>query len=268
MAAQTLLGLGRRGVFIPYRYAANLPTPPDPAAGGYPAVEALFRAHEAIFGDVLAAIAAHGDALAAMNGPAPAPRIAQDWFPRLDAGAVYALVQRHRPRRIVEVGSGHSTRFMAAAVRDAGLSTAITCIDPQPRATLPEGVTHRAEVLSTSHVALFAALEAGDIAFFDGSHLMLPHGDVDLMLNHVFPVLRPGVLVHVHDVFLPDPYPKAWTWRGYAEQSALGGWLHGGAFAPLFSSRWAATRMALPDAVAALPLRNGAYETSLWLARR
>ena len=41
-----------------------------------------------------------------------------------------------RPRRILEVGSGHSTRFLAQAVADGGLDCAITCIDPQPRADL------------------------------------------------------------------------------------------------------------------------------------
>lgn len=267
MAAQTLLGLGRRGVFVPYRYAASLPQPPDPAAVGYPAIEALLRAHEPPFAEVLAAIAADAPRLAAMNGPAPAPRLVQAWFARLDAGAAMAMVRRHRPRRIVEVGSGHSTRFLAAAVRDGGLGTEVLCIDPQPRATLPEGVAHRAELLAPSHAALFAALQPGDMAFFDGSHLMLPHGDVDLMLNHMFPVIPAGVLVHVHDIFLPDPYPAAWTWRAYAEQSALGGWLLGGAFRPLFSSHWAATRMPLPPAVAALPLAPGALESSLWLVR-
>jgi hypothetical protein len=96
---------------------------------------------------------------------------------------------------------------------------------------------------------------------------MLPHGDVDLMLNHVFPALRPGVLAHVHDVFLPDPYPADWGWRGYAEQNALGGWLLGGAFRPVFSSRWAATRMPSRPALATLPLAAGAPESSLWIER-
>jgi hypothetical protein len=98
---------------------------------------------------------------------------------------------------------------------------------------------------------------------------MLPHGDVDLILNHVLPVLRPGVLVHIHDVFLPDPYPAAWTWRGYAEQCGLGGWLLGGAFRPVFSSRWAATRMfaARRPGIDALPLAAGAFESSLWMER-
>ena len=60
------------------------------------------------------------------SAPPPAPRWNQDWFPRLDAAAAYAMVRNTRPRRIVEVGSGHSTRFMARAVADGGLGFVIS----------------------------------------------------------------------------------------------------------------------------------------------
>src|SRR5687768_18416406 len=66
----------------------------------------------------------------------PSPRWDQDWFPRLDAAAAYAMVRSLRPRRIVEVGSGHSTRFLARALADGGLDTKITAIDPRPRARI------------------------------------------------------------------------------------------------------------------------------------
>lgn len=270
MGLATVLGLARQGFFIPYRHAASVPRPPEPGATGYPAAERLFAAHRADFEAVLDRIDAHADALSAIAGPAPEPRWDQDWFPRLDAAAAYALVRDRRPARIVEVGSGHSTRFMARAARDAGLATRILCIDPAPRARLPEGVEHRAALLSPDMTGLFAALEPGDVAFFDSSHILVPHGDVDLILNHILPVLAPGVLVHVHDVFLPDPYPAGWGWRGYAEQNGLGGWLLGGAFRPVFASAYALSRMgaARRPAVARLPLVPGAVESSLWMEKR
>jgi hypothetical protein len=268
MGLATVLGIAKRGYFLPYRHAGATPVPPDPRAGPYPAVERLFRAAEPGFAALLDAVDALGPDLVAIRGPAPEPRWDQQWFPRLDAAAAYALVRARRPRRIVEVGSGHSTRFMARALRDGGIEGRILCIDPAPRARLPAGVEHRAELLAADHVALFAALGPGDVAFFDSSHLLAPHGDVDLMLNHVFPELRPGVLIHVHDVFLPDPYPADWGWRGYAEQSGLGGWLMGGAMRPLFASRWAATRMAAGERPALRGLPALAPETSLWMERR
>jgi predicted O-methyltransferase YrrM len=268
MALETATGLRRRGIFIPYRYAPTIPQPP--AAPGYPAVDTLFRASEPAFQAVLDGIDAHAATLARFDGPAPEPRWGQSWFPRLDAAAAYALVRTRRPRRIIEVGSGHSTRFLARAARDGGAETAILCLDPAPRARLPEGVAHRAEVLTAAHAELFAALAPGDVAFFDSSHILHPHTDVDLILTHILPVLAPGVLVHVHDVFLPDPYPVDWTWRGYGEQSGVAAWLLAGGLRPLFSSHWALSRMgaAQRPAITALPHVAGAPESSLWMERR
>ena len=102
-----------QGFFIPYRYAAGI-RPPD----GYPALEPLFAAAVPGFLQRLAASAGYRRDFMAMQGPAPQPRFDQDWFPRLDAVAAYAMVRDGRPGRIVEVGSGHSTRFMARAIAD------------------------------------------------------------------------------------------------------------------------------------------------------
>jgi predicted O-methyltransferase YrrM len=264
MALETALGLRRRGFFIPYRHACATPAPPD--APGYPAAAALFAQAEPDFAETLAAIEACGGRLAALDGPAPEPRWGQSWFPRLDGAAAYALVATRRPRRIVEVGSGHSTRFLARAARDVGAGTEILCLDPAPRAPLPPEVAHRAELLAPEHADLFAALAPGDVAFFDSSHVLFPHTDVDLILTRILPALAPGVLVHVHDVFLPNPYPESWSWRGYGEQSGVAAWLLAGGLRPVFSSRWALTRMgaAARPAIAALPLPEDAVESSFW----
>src|SRR5438477_9957263 len=102
--------------------------------------------------------------------PPPAPRWNQDWFPRLDAAAAYAMVRTLEPKRIVEVGSGHSTRFLARAVADARLDTRITAIDPAPRASL-EGLKvrwlrHRVQDTTLDGVE---RLEARDILVIDSS---------------------------------------------------------------------------------------------------
>jgi hypothetical protein len=160
--------------------------------------------------------------------------------------------------------------MLARAAADAGAGTEITCIDPAPRAALRGlGVAWRERVLSPADLPLFEALEAGDIAFFDSSHILWPGSDVDITLNRIMPALAHGVLVHVHDVLLPDPYPPEWTWRGYTEQLGLGGWILGRACAPVFASHYALTRMDadMRPGLAALPLPEGALETSLWLRR-
>jgi predicted O-methyltransferase YrrM len=269
MGLATLLGGRAQGFFTPYRYAAQV-TPP----GLYPAIEAAFRDAEPAFTQVLDDIDTHGERLSGFNGPPPEPRWGQSWFPRLDGAAAYALVRRHKPKQIVEVGSGHSTRMLARAaldvVPDAGGSTQITCIDPAPRAALKGlGIDWRERVLGDADLALFEALRPGDIAFFDSSHILWPGTDVDMMLNRILPLLAPGVLVHIHDILLPDPYPATWEWRGYTEQNGLAGWLLGGAYQPVFSSHYALTRMnaATRPGITGLPLPEGAFETSLWLRR-
>lgn len=253
------------GFFIPYRHAAAV----RPAA--YPALEPVFSAALPAMTRILAAVERCADRLEALQGPPPVPRWNQDWFPRLDGAALYAMVQLARPRRVLEIGSGHSTRFLAQAAADAGGGTAITCIDPEPRADLAGlPVDLRRRLLEPEDVDLAANLDAGDILFVDSSHLAVPGSDVDLVLNHLLPSLRPGVLVHFHDIFLPDPYPEGWAWRGYGEQLAVACLLHGGNWRPHFASRFLVTRRPQDLAtgvVARLPLLEGALESSLWLEK-
>lgn len=213
----------------------------------------------------------HAQTLLGLDGPPPAPRFDQEWFARCDAAAAYAIVRRHAPRRIVEIGSGHSTRFLARAVADAGLATRITCIDPQPRARLDGlAVEHLALRLDQAPPDLVAGLAPGDILFVDSSHVAMPGSDVDIAFNALLPQLAAGVLVHVHDVFLPDPYPEAWASRGYNEQLLVACLLQGGGLTPIFASHWVTTRMAdalHASVLARLPLRPGVPESSLWLRK-
>lgn len=263
----TVLGFRQRGFFVPYRHAAT------GAEALYAALEEMFRASEPAFAQTIDAIDGVGEALRAIptDAPAPAARWNQDWFPRLDAAAAYALVRARRPALIVEVGSGHSTRFLLRAADDGALDTRIVAIDPAPRAPFTaKRIEHVNQPLERADKTIFGSLRAGDVLFIDSSHVLMPGTDVDILLNTVLPRLPAGVLVHVHDIFLPDPYPASWRWRGYNEQSAVAALLQGG-YAPLFASHYAATRMEERlenSAVARLPLPAGAYETSLWLEKR
>src|SRR3546814_20164798 len=77
----------------------------------------------------------------------------------------------------------------------------------------------------------------------DSSHLALPGTDVDLLFGRVLPRPPAGVLVHVHDVFLPDGYPAAWGWRHYAEQMLVAAWLAAGSLELRFARHWVRSRM-------------------------
>jgi predicted O-methyltransferase YrrM len=261
----TVLCLKPRGFFVPYRYADSV------EEQDYPALRPYFEEAEPRMVGVLAEIEAHGGNLRRiLNGEGPA-RFDQDWFPRLDAAAAYAIVRRERPTRVVEIGSGHSTRFMARAVADGTLATRITCIDPAPRASLARlRVEHLPALLRGADPALFRGLGPADILFIDSSHIAMPGTDVDRLFLDVLPRLASGVLVHVHDITLPDAYPPEWAWRGYNEQLLVGALLQGG-YELLFASHYAKT--AFPSSftrgiLAELPLSRGAHETSVWLRKR
>ncbi|MBM3488047.1 MAG: class I SAM-dependent methyltransferase [Alphaproteobacteria bacterium] len=268
MGLATVLGLRARGVFIPYRHADALADDQ-----GYPALAPLFAAAADRFAAVVAEIETHAaafDVIARDRGPG-VPRWDQDWFPPLDAAAAYTLIRRYRPRMIVEIGSGHSTRFLARAVADGGLATRLVAIDPAPRASLAGlAVDWRRTRLQDADPALFAAIGPGDCLFVDSSHVLAPGSDVDNVMNRILPLLPAGALVHIHDIFLPDPYPADWRWRGYGEQLAVATLLLAGGAAPLFASHAVATREAgllARGVLARLPAPGGARPASLWLVK-
>ena len=115
----TLLGARPHGFFIPYRYAGSLA--PAGTRKAYAPAERIFAEAQPAFRQVLGWIEESQAALQALGGAPPAPRFEQSWFPRLDGAAAYVLLRHLAPKRVVEVGSGHSTRFLVRARRDVKL---------------------------------------------------------------------------------------------------------------------------------------------------
>jgi hypothetical protein len=259
----TVLGLKPRGWFIPHRYAPLLP--PPGAQPPYPAIERLFEEHTDQFAAVLDAVDARAEVLEGCKA-----LFEQSWFPSLDAAVAYALVRERKPRHIIEVGSGHSTRLLSKAVGGVG---EILAIDPAPRADIADlpGVRVKSSTLQAAPATVFDGLMRDDILFIDSSHILMPGSDVDILLNRVLPGLPSGALVHIHDIFLPFDYPAIWGWRAYNEQQGVVPLLTGGAFKPLFSSVWAERRMAdrlAASVISRLPRPPDAMPASLWLEKR
>ena len=254
----------------------SLPFPVDAPHPTYPALTPLFASAEPSFRAVLAAAERQATDLLRIRDGGPGlvgerpARFAQEWFPRLDAVVAYTMVREARPARILEIGCGHSSRFMAQAIADGGLATAFTCVDPRPRAPLAGlPLHHAARPFGPEDAESAAAFAPGDVLFVDSSHVVVAGGEVDRLLLDVLPRLPAGALVHVHDVFLPDGYPATWAGRRYNEQTAVGALLGGGGYGIVFASRYVATRTALlaGTIVEALPLAPGAPEVSLWLRK-
>jgi Methyltransferase domain len=259
----TVLGLKPRGWFIPHRYAPLLPPPGTQPP--YPAIERLFDSSTTAFAGMIDSIDTQGAALEGLKS-----LLDQSWFPSLDAAVAYTLVRERKPQRIVEVGSGHSTRVLSRALGGMG---EILAIDPSPRADIADlpGVRVLASTLQAAPVDAFDGLKASDILFVDSSHILMPGSDVDILLNRVLPQLPAGALVHIHDVFLPFDYPEIWGWRAYNEQQGVMPLLATGAYMPIFSSVWAERRMRdrlAASVVARLPRLPDALPASLWLEKR
>jgi hypothetical protein len=141
------------------------------------------------------------------------------YFAGLDAAALYGVLATQRPKRYFEIGSGYSTKLARRTIRDQHLPTTILSIDPSPQASI-DGIcdTVIRQRLEDTDLTLFDQLETGDILFFDGSHHAFMSSDVVVFWLEILPRLQPGVLVHIHDIFLPYDYPIEWTDRYYSEQ--------------------------------------------------
>lgn len=150
------------------------------------------------------------------------PQWRQRWFLPMDGMSCYTIVASRKPRRVFEIGSGNSTKFFAHAKFQHSNDTKILSIDPHPRTEIDQlcDAVYRTP-LETSDLSLFDSLESGDVVFFDGSHRSFQNSDVTVFFLEVLPRLRPGVIVGLHDIFLPFDYPESWLNRYYNEQYML-----------------------------------------------
>ena len=144
-----------------------------------------------------------------------------DQYPPLDAWLLEAFLRHLRPRRMIEIGSGYSTLVSARVNRELlDGSLQLTCIEPYPRPFLVDGVPGvselRVEKAQDTPLEVFQTLAEDDVLFIDTSHVAKTGSDVVWLYQEVVPRLRPGVVVHVHDVFAPGEYPEPWVLDGWA----------------------------------------------------
>jgi hypothetical protein len=147
-------------------------------------------------------------------------------FSGLDAISLYGFVRSRAPGRYIEVGSGISTMFARRAIRDGRLSTKITSVDPAPRAEI-DSLCDRAirRPLEDVDLELFANLGVSDVVLVDCSHRVFMNSDATTFFLDVLPSLAQGVLVCIHDVFLPEDYPPEWADFYLSEQYLLAAYL-------------------------------------------
>jgi predicted O-methyltransferase YrrM len=134
-----------------------------------------------------------------------------------DAEYLYNLIRLKKPARIVEIGSGYSTLMAIRATRrneqeDPAARCRHVCIEPYEMPWLERtGVEVLRQKVEAVDARLFAELGPDDLLFIDSSHMIRPQGDVLFEFLELIPSLRPGVIVHVHDIFSPRDYLHEWV---------------------------------------------------------
>jgi len=195
------------------------------------------------------------------------------WYGPMDAHVLYAMIRRHKPRRVLELGSGFSTLIVAEALRANGESASHEVVDPTPSTLVAdvEGLQVRQESAATANAALFDRLSSGDILFVDTSHTVKPGGEVVRVILEVLPTLAAGVIVHFHDFFRPFPYPRVLYERfnvHWQEQYLLEAFL---AYNPNFRvicANHALWRLRRSKVLRLFPvLREGMQPSAVWLER-
>jgi hypothetical protein len=148
-------------------------------------------------------------------------------FGGTDALALYCMVRHLQPRLVIEVGCGFSTRLTAQAALRNG-QTELIAIEPFPDAMVKKGFPGLTALVPrcVQEVGLdtFRTLSSGDILFLDSSHVARCGSDVNFLFLEVLPHLPPGVIIHIHDIFLPNEYPREWVkqeFRFWNEQYLL-----------------------------------------------
>ena len=142
-------------------------------------------------------------------------------YPPGDAEYLYNIVRHFKPGRIIEIGSGYSTLMVRNAIANNKLDNSNytchhICIEPYEQPWLEkievELIREKVECIEKS---FFQQLKSNDLLFIDSSHIIRPQGDVLFEYLELLPTLKPGVLIHVHDIFTPRDYPDEWVYENH-----------------------------------------------------
>jgi len=140
-------------------------------------------------------------------------------FRSVDAEILYCMIRHFKPKRIFEIGSGYSTVIMARAIEknreEKFADYKLTSIDPYPKKFIKSSMPVFFSLIEkqVQEVGLneFDKLKENDMLFIDSSHMLKIGSDVQYEYLEILPRLNNGVLVHIHDIFLPHEYPKNWV---------------------------------------------------------
>ena len=159
--------------------------------------------------------------------------IDNNFFEAGDAEIYYQMIRYHKPKKIIEIGSGQSSLIAMEAINNNkqidNFITELTCIEPFENKWLEKNdirvIRKKVEEIDTD---IFTDLSKGDILFIDSSHVIKPQGDIVKIFLEILPKLKSGVIIHIHDIFSPRDYLENWLKienRFFNEQYLLEGML-------------------------------------------
>jgi hypothetical protein len=144
------------------------------------------------------------------------------FLPGLDIIGIYTLLTEFKPKKYIEIGSGNSTKVAYKAKIEQKLDTEIISIDPMPRAEIDNLASKVIrKPFENTDFNILDELNENDILFVDNSHRILPNSDSMVFFLEILPRLKKGVIVHIHDIYLPYDYPQFMCDRFYSEQYGL-----------------------------------------------
>ena len=160
-------------------------------------------------------------------------KIDNNFFEAGDAEIYYQMIRYHKPKKIIEIGSGQSSLIAMEAINNNkqidNFITELTCIEPFENKWLEKNdirvIRKKVEEIDTD---IFTDLSKGDILFIDSSHVIKPQGDIVKIFLEILPKLKSGVIIHIHDIFSPRDYLENWLKienRFFNEQYLLEGML-------------------------------------------
>ncbi len=254
------------------RYGAGKPQHPDLLR----IIDAGRDRYASVLNEMASLVPDFADVPVGGNFESRLPFWLQAWFPPLDGMALTHFLRSRDPARFIEIGSGVSTKFARRAVETYGLRTHLTSIDPEPRNQIDALCdTVIRQPLEETDPAVFAELEPGDILFLDSSHRSFQGSDVTVFFLDILPRLKSGVIVHIHDIYLPDDYISGHVQRLWNEQYLLAtALLYGEDRFEILFPCWFAHRDPELSSQARRLLRTGAladvnmFGASFWLTKR
>lgn len=199
----------------------------QPGTGPHPTLHNIIDAHRAAYAQMLRKALDHTAVFKTLKRKNAEKNLNQPvwnngFLPGLDMVMIYTFIAHYQPKHYVEVGSGNSTKMAYKAKMDLVKGMKITSIDPYPRTEIDRMADDIIrKPFETCSLDFLDELEENDILFIDNSHRILPNSDAMVFFMECLPRLKKGVIVHIHDVYLPYDYPQFMCDRYYSEQYGL-----------------------------------------------